>query len=76
MVETYEFEKDKLQRRIYDLEGTVKKLEEEVKNAKKESSEVISQLRNKATFLETELNEKSRKLKEKNKTISELLNNL
>lgn len=76
MVETYEFEKDKLQRRLFDLEGTVAKLEEELENAKKENSETILQLRNRVTSLEAELNDKSRKLKEKNKTITELLNNL
>lgn len=52
------------------------KFEEELRNAKKENSEIILQLRNRVTSLEAELNDKSRKLKDKNKTITELLNNL
>jgi chromosome segregation ATPase len=76
VVQTHEFEKDRLQRCIFDLEGTVAKFEEELRNAKKENSEIILQLRNRVTSLEAELNDKSRKLKDKNKTITELLNNL
>jgi ElaB/YqjD/DUF883 family membrane-anchored ribosome-binding protein len=69
-METYEFEKDKLRRRILDLEAIVAKLEEEIKDSKKETGETVQQLRSRVTSLEAELNDKSRKLKEKNKTIT------
>jgi uncharacterized protein YoxC len=76
VIETYEFEKEKMQRRMNEQEQTIAKLEEQISIFKKEIAEEMLQLRNKVNSLEAELKNKCNKIKEKNKIITDLLDSV